>query len=123
MSGLYLQHKIHFTQAGSGYPVISSFTSNLIVNADWFNPIHEDTGECSLTIFTDAISLNPVREKQSFSVSSLTINRFPFLDFNIDLHYLNIYFQDSTGNFADDFAGVLECRIPFYFENTVEQKF
>ena len=78
MSSLYLQHKIHFTQAGSDYPVISSFTSNLIVNADWFNPIHEDTGECSLTIFTDAISLNPVREKQSFSVSSLTINRFPF---------------------------------------------
>ncbi len=116
MSGLYLHHVFNFSQQDTDTIMLDSITSNLIANSAWFAPENVDTGLYSIKIFAEGNNVPPAT-KQFVSLQSSSISRLLVYDRDTDAYYLDINSLDLTGNSANTCSGILECRIPFYFEN------
>ena len=58
-----------------------------------------------------------LRLPNSLFLFSVINKQSPFYDWDTDAYYLDINSLDFTGNSANTCSGILECRIPFYFEN------
>ncbi len=74
------------------------------------------TGLFGLKIYAE-VSYIPPASKQFCSLHGTSTNRILIHDRTLEGYYVNINSFDFGGNLATTISGIIECKVPFYFEN------